>query len=244
MVDIRAELEKKILESNQRATSLSDRLNQLDQFNSQTAIPQISSQGPKGYNPMNSLNALFQTISNRKAVAGDVQSERDAGLNYLTQLANYDKSNTTSQKDFFDEIKAAKEVGYDYDPETGEYKKAGNEEASEVLDLVWDIKNDNLKPLTGFLRLRSGIKGTKAYDTKQKIQQLVDKLALKARAAIKGTGTISDIEQKMLKNAQTLLQPGLSEEQFRAELSKLENNAMKSLGGVSGEGGDDPLGIL
>ena len=240
MVDIRAELEKKILESKQNATSLSERLKQLDEFNQGTAVPQISSQGPKGYNPMNSLNALFQMISNRKSVAGDVESERNVGANLLQQLSQYEQANqpeVPKEVDPYDAIlkqlnleKAAKDVGKTINFETGEITKGIDQEALDVLDLIADIKNDNLKPVTGTLRIRSGIKGTKAFDTKQKITRLRDSLALKARAAIKGTGTISDIEQEMLKNAQTLLQPGLSEKEFRAELDRLEKNAMKSAG--------------
>jgi len=126
-------------------------------------------------------------------------------------------------------------------PETGEYSKKPDQEALDALDLIADIKDDDTKPLTGMLRIRSAIKGTKAYDTKAKITRLRDSLALKARAAIKGTGTISDSEQEMLKNAQTLLQPGLSEEEFRKELDRLEKNAMKSAG-ITSTGGNQQSG--
>ena len=94
MIDIQAELEKRYQESTQRATSLSERLNQLDQFNQTNPINMEGR--PKGLNPMEGLNAWMGVQTGRNALSNDVQAQSDQGLNLLKELASYIKSNKGS----------------------------------------------------------------------------------------------------------------------------------------------------
>jgi len=231
MVDIKSELEKKILESNQRATTLSDRLNQLDQFNQGTAVPQISSQGPKGYNPMNSMQALFNMISGRKTALQDVESERTVGTNLISELADYEKANKPEVEDPLDKLtktlqakKLAKELGLDIDFETGEVKSTETEISPEKKQIIADIDEvlgRDTKSITGLLRMGGVLPGAEGVTTKAKVEQIKSKLSLEQREKLKGTGTISDFEAKMLGDAVAALNYKMSDEDFKAELYKI-----------------------
>jgi len=254
MVDIRAELEKKILESNQRASSLSERLGQIDQFNQNTAVPQISSQGPKGYNPMNSLQALFQMISGRKTVQQDVESERTSGLNALTQLSDYEQANKPKEVDSLDKItktlqakKLAKELGLDIDFETGEVKSTESTISPEKQRIISDIDEvlgRDTKSITGLLRLGGVIPGSEGMTTKAKVEQIKNKLSLTEREKLKGTGTISDYEAQMLDKSVAALNYKMSDEDFKAELEKIRGILSGEYKDGSESKQDDPLGIL
>jgi|GEM_PF-5962566 len=248
MVDIRAELEKKINQSNLNATSLSDRLNYLDNFNKDVGVPQISSQGPKGYNPQNSLNALFQLISNRKSVATDLSNENNTGTDALMNLANYDKSNAV---DPFDAIlkklnieKAATDLGYTKDPNTGDFVKAPvSQEKQQLISNINDVLSRNTKPITGALRLGSIIPGSAGVTTKAKVEQIKSMLSLDARQKLKGQGQISDKETQMLADSVAALKYNMSDEDFRAELQKIRTvldgtwQSSQESGGTQGQAG-------
>lgn len=106
--------------------------------------------------------------------------------------------------------------------EAEDKKTSAQDTKNFASQLVTDILSANTKPLTGTLRLRGAISGTDAYDTKQKVEQLKSQLSLDARSKLKGTGTISDMEMKILEKAVTALNYGMSDAAFRKELAKIQ----------------------
>ncbi len=220
MVDIKSELEKKILESNQRATSLSDRLNQLDQFNQGTAVPQISSQGPKGYNPMNSLQALFQMISGRKSVSQDVESERNTGLDLLTKLSDYESSSKVDPLKLLELQIKAKEAGMKFDPESMslDTDTSVSNEKQQLINDIDEVMGRDIGAMTGLPNL---FKIGQNITTKAKVEQIKSKLGLEARKKLKGSGQISDYEMKILEKSVGALNYRMKDADFKAELEKI-----------------------
>jgi LysM repeat protein len=94
--------------------------------------------------------------------------------------------------------------------------------AATVLSNINDLLSSNIGAISGALRIGGAIPGSKSHSLKIKLEQIVDALALNARKMLKGTGTISDFEAKMLKDAQTTLaNPGISEDMMIEELKKI-----------------------
>jgi len=97
---------------------------------------------------------------------------------------------------------------------------AGINEATTLID---EISNSNLKPVTGVsgkIGLAAAIPGTDAYTLNNKITQLKSKLQLASAGLLKGQGQVSDAERRMLAEAVTALNTGMSEKDFKAELAK------------------------
>ncbi len=101
--------------------------------------------------------------------------------------------------------------------------KQQTNEVSEAVNLVDTILARPLDPVTGTLRVESGIEGTQAYDTRKMVEQLKNKLSLTERQKLKGQGQISNYEAQMLANSVTALDPGMSKEGFIAELQKIKD---------------------
>lgn len=245
------EYKKQYDESQKRTQSLTDRLSYIDNYNQNVAIPQISSPGPKGYNPMNSLNALFSMITNRKNLQSDVTSERDTGLNLLKALDDY-------KRDQEDRAFREKELGLKYQPDTltEEEKfeqdmkilelkiKAGekdqelyindkgqidlkstsgvSKDKQEAISLVDELLGRDTGAVTGIPNAFKYLTGENQY-TKNIIEQLTNKLSVEARQKLKGSGQISDYESKMLAKSVSALRTNLSNEDFIKELNKIKN---------------------
>ena len=93
-----------------------------------------------------------------------------------------------------------------------------------ILELTDSITNDPAFS-TGLDigRLSQMVQGTRGYTFKTKVDNLKSKLTLDARAKLKGQGQISDKESMMLEKAVSMLDMGLSNEAFLAELRRIQS---------------------
>ena len=123
------------------------------------------------------------------------------------------------------------------DLEGNEGQEKEQSDARDTIFLIDEILSRDLDPVTGLLRIRGSIRGTEAFDTKAKLEQLRNKLALAARGQLKGQGTVSDFEAEMLMNAVAQLDRGQSPEAITTELKRIRANASSLTGGGQSEGG-------
>lgn len=109
---------------------------------------------------------------------------------------------------------------------TKAYQQAKNER-NDLLGTIQSIKNDPALA-TGYnpKRIFQAAPGTPEFDIAQKVKLLSAKLAMNARGKLKGQGTISDTEQKMLAQSQSLIDgsTSLSKKAFVDELDRLEKS--------------------
>ena len=238
-MDIQKLLEQKLKEGSQREMGLTDRLNYLDNYNKDVAVPQISSEGPKGYNPVNSLNSLFQMISNRKAVSNDVTNQSNSNLDVISQLAKYEKDNKPKAIDPLEILKLkieAKKAGIDFDPETLEISEDGGmpKEKKQLVTDIDEVLSRDLGAATGIPNL---FKISENITTKAKVDQIKAKLSLEQRQLLKGSGQISDKEQQMLADSVAALNYKMSNKDFRAEIEKIRGILTGEYGGENAEVG-------
>lgn len=237
-INILDELTKKLQEGKQREMGLSDRLNYLDNYNKDVAVPQISSEGPKGTNPINSLNALFQMISNRKAISQDVSNQSGMNFDLLKTISSeQEKSKVDPYESLLKELKLKqaeadlektnKDLGREYDSKTGAYvqNRQLSDEGQRAFDITDELLGRNIAAVTRVPNIIGALSGENAT-TKAKVEQLKSLLALDARKLLKGSGAISDKETEMLKDSQTALRYSMSEEEFRKELKKVQDVLM------------------
>ena len=97
-------------------------------------------------------------------------------------------------------------------------------ERTGIKNIIGEITNDpafatGLNPR----RLLSVTPGMKEYAWVEKIKMLKNKLKLNERQKLKGSGQISDAEQKMLENAVSMLNTNLGPDAFRKELNRIVN---------------------
>jgi hypothetical protein len=78
--------------------------------------------------------------------------------------------------------------------------------------------------------LKRNVPGSAEYNLKQLTSNLTDKLALAARGQLKGQGTVSDFEGKMLKNAQTALKFNMDPAQAMQQLLNVRGAIATSSG--------------
>lgn len=232
-MDIQKILEEKLKQGNQREMGLSDRLNYLDNYNKDVAVPQISSEGPKGYNPINSLNSLFQMISNRKAVSNDVTNQSNSNMDIIGQLASYEKANTPKAIDPIEVLKlqlSAKEKGLEFNPKTMSFDTDTSKPKAtqDVINVVDQLMSKKTGEITGIPNIKAFIPGTDTQLTKNLYDQLKGMLALENRQKLKGSGQISDYESKVLDKAASALGRNLSDKDFVKVLEDLRK-------GLSGE---------
>lgn len=223
-IDIQKELEKKLKEGSQREMGLTDRLNYLDNYNKDVAVPQISSEGPKGYNPINSLNALFQMISGRKGVSQDLSTQSSNNIDILSSLANYEKQNAPDKIDPLKLLELqikAKEAGMNFNPATMglDTETTVSKEKQQLISDIDEVLGRDVGALVGFPNL---FKIGENITTKAKIEQIKGKLGLDARKALKGSGQISDYEMKILEKSVGALNYSMSNKDFVAELQKIK----------------------
>lgn len=169
----------------------------------------------------------------RAQIAADAARERTV----LTTEGALDRTRLTNQ--------AKKDAAVDK-------VERAKQERGGVLALIQEIREDPNKA-TGlnWKRWSEGIAGTKQNSFARKVEMLRNKIAVGERDKLKGTGQISDFEQKMMTNAATLLNTNLDAETFEKELTRLEilleqMDAMDVGGGAGGagnDGEDDPLGL-
>ena len=238
-MDIQKLLEQKLKEGSQREMGLTDRLNYLDNYNKDVAVPQISSEGPKGYNPVNSLNSLFQMISNRKAVSNDVTNQSNSNLDVISQLANYEKDNKPKAIDPLEILKLkieAKKAGIDFDPKTMSISEdnAMPKEKKQLVSDIDEVLSRDLGAATGIPNL---FKISENITTKAKVDQIKAKLSLEQRQLLKGSGQISDKEQQMLADSVAALNYKMSNKDFRAEIEKIRGILTGEYGGENAEVG-------
>ena len=114
-------------------------------------------------------------------------------------------------------------------PEQTAAQKATNE-VKDTVGNIDTILNKNLKFVTGIASPLSLVPGTDAFDTRRQIQQVKDQLSLASVGKLKGQGQVSDAERKLLANASTALDLGMSEKAFRAELAKVKKILNRNIG--------------
>lgn len=98
-------------------------------------------------------------------------------------------------------------------------------QANEVKDTIGNIDMVLNKDLSwvGLLGgIRSKIGGTEQFNTARKIQQIKDQLSLASVGKLKGQGQVSDAERRMLANASSALDVGMTEKAFREELKEVK----------------------
>jgi len=78
--------------------------------------------------------------------------------------------------------------------------------------------------------LKRNIPGSPEAYVKAQVNNLMDKLALAARGQLKGQGTVSDYEGKMLKNAQTALKLNMESDQAMQQLLNIRGAIATSSG--------------
>lgn len=106
------------------------------------------------------------------------------------------------------------------------------ETASRVNDINNVLQNPYFDSAFGVTGLFSGIvPGSPVITVRSQIQQVIDTAALAARGKLKGQGTVSDFEGKMLANAQTALKFTQNANDARKELAKIRGAITTSSGG-------------
>ncbi len=100
--------------------------------------------------------------------------------------------------------------------------KGVSETKDEALGVVDELLGMNTKPITGRLQIGGWMPGSSAQLTKAKYEQLKGLLSLEKRKLLKGSGTISDYESRVLDNAASALNRNLSDKDFRNELEKIK----------------------
>lgn len=104
-----------------------------------------------------------------------------------------------------------------------------NSDALQAYSLANELSNMNTDALTGAGQFFPSVTNAAAYN---KYEQLKAVLSLENRAKLKGSGAISDFESRTLESASSALGRNLSNEQFKAELSKVKG-VLGSAAGLS-----------
>jgi len=120
-------------------------------------------------------------------------------------------------------------------------KSTKNQQKQEMLDLIQQLINSDTKPMTGALQIGPMIPGSAIQPQVNAYNQLMSKLSLDGRQALKGSGAISDFEAKMLQDASSRLNRNLSDDDFKNELKNLYRSLTKDQMTTSGM--SDPLGL-
>ena len=105
-------------------------------------------------------------------------------------------------------------------------EKPQSELSKKVVSLVGELLADpNLSKITGIVQggLRLGNLDPRAQLSRNKYDELKASLSLDNIKYLKGTGAISDAEQRLLASAATAIGRNLTDEQFRSELQKLRD---------------------
>lgn len=101
------------------------------------------------------------------------------------------------------------------------------EERQSLIDLIDDIRSSNLGPVSGKVAIRGRIGGTDARAVASKLNRLRSSLTVDAREKLKGQGTITDTETRLLGDALAAFDlsengiSGLKEEALRDELDRI-----------------------
>jgi hypothetical protein len=208
------------------AGSLTSELSGLENtFNAETAsadvkrLDQIFKLRQNVTDVENEANSLVaQEELNLKSTIRSIQSQ--VGLNNIEKQNLIQQAYQASQ-DKVDEIDSyLAQLQYQ---QTGTSSTSGSNEAKDTVNLIDEVLGSgNLKGVTG-ISIANKIPGTASYDLQRKIDQIKDKLALAARGQLKGQGQVSDMETRMLQNAVTALDSGMSEQAFIAELNKVKS---------------------
>lgn len=126
--------------------------------------------------------------------------------------------------------------------------EAALKEATQAKSIIDDLlKKENrsvLKKATGKAAFRGNIPGTKPFDAKEKINQVVNLMAKGNLSSLKGA--LSEKELDFVKNISARLNRYQSEDAFLKELQNLQKLSQKAIGKLSkeiGSGTNDPLGL-
>lgn len=114
---------------------------------------------------------------------------------------------------------------------------AAQAEKDQIVNLVDRVLNTDTNNLTGSVRLGT-VYSTQARDTQALVEQIKAKLALNEREKLKGSGTITDQETKMLEKAVTNLSYPMSDTAFRTELMNIKA-ALQGQGARGGQTADN-----
>jgi len=111
------------------------------------------------------------------------------------------------------------------------------QEKAELLSLVDGILGSDTRDVTGIWQVPGMIPGTQAQNTRGMIDRLKSSISLEGRQKLRGQGTITDAEMKMLENASTMLNRQLSDKDLKAELNRIKQElggAKPSAGKING----------
>lgn len=260
-LNIQQELEKLYQQNQTQSNSLSERLNQIDQYNSEVepiarARMTDESSRPKGYNSLTALQAALEFSERsrgiRSAANEDLSRTQTTGVSLLKQLSDMQNTGSSLMDDLQKKIYEKQIDEGTLTIENGQLvmKPASkvSEEGQRALDLITEILPRDTKKVTG---LAGGVVPVlnwtdDARTTQQKIDQLKATLALDARKLLKGSGPITEGEQAMLKESVAALKQSMSDDDFRKELKKIEGIIRGTYTpdtGSSGQKGADPLGL-
>lgn len=265
-INIQQELQRLYQQNQAQSSSLSERLNQMDQYASQVD-PYFrskildSSNRPEGYNPVNDWAAAIDVGENsrslRSATSQDLERTQGTGLQLLQELDQLAQRNAAqSPADKLMEalkLEAAKQSIKDgklvFDPQTRELKASGktvSDASSEIISVVDKLLAQDTKPITGAVQW-GNIRGTKAKQKQALYDQLKGMLSFNNRAQLKGSGAISDFEFKVLGQAVSALNQDARDEDFRATLQELRTKLSggdQSSAVIPKGKKNDPLGVL
>lgn len=243
-INIKQELEKRYQKSVADENSLSARLRRIDEYDAQVnpqAIAQMTdfSNRPATYDSFSDIGRAIALSDRARTVRGNAlqdfsaaKGDSDDILTKLAEMLNAEQEMTPYEKFVLERKGKAmdKQISdgvLKLNPKTGKLELSDerqlSDEGREALTLINEIMGRDTKKVTGIV---GGILPwmnllPEGQTTNAKIEQLKSKLALGARQLIKGTGQISDVEQKMLRDSVAALRPGMSDEDFRAELEKI-----------------------
>lgn len=180
------------------------------------------------------LGQIAQLAASRQQGVGDVST---GGLDSIKELLGVRKSLV--------------EAGLDtsaIDSQLGSLGQAAPKTTSEaqgVVDVIDSILGSDTDPITGDLRL-GGIpllNRTDVEKTKGNIERLKSMLTVEERGKLKGQGTITDTETKLLADAVANLNPKMSDEDFRVELNRIKSVFLNKPG-VASQFGSNEQGVV
>ena len=110
-----------------------------------------------------------------------------------------------------------------------------NFELTEQLNLLDEVlANPKLKNVSGFeLSTVTALKDDETYELRDTIKNIRKKIELEGRSKLKGTGTISDFEARMLIDAATNLRYYHSDAKFQKELRRARGAIQLNQGGLA-----------
>lgn len=237
-------------QAQQRYESLQDRLKRLDGLNDHAlgstgmSVPDFKSM-PAGVDPNAYIEKDLGMANSSYATRKGASDEANGLLDLLATIEQRNKDNSYKDRELalkegegvdtnalLDLRKKLKDAGLSTAQVDAKLKVGGIDVAAEeatkiqqeATGLIDELLGRDTKKITGLVGgTLPSLLGLlpDAVTTTAKRDQLIGKLSLEARSLLKGSGAISDKETKMLEQSVAALKPGMSDEDFKAELKKI-----------------------